>query len=118
MNARIRVRTQVPGLHHWPDAPERRFYLRAVHRHMFHVSVMVEVGHDDRAVEFHDLDSAVRAAVRDLGRTRADGLSDFGAMSCESLARALWGQLADDFSVVEVTWGEDGEFDAVLSRGD
>ena len=53
--ATIRVRFSEPGFHCWPQAPERRAYLRNPHRHLFYVTVACIVSHDEREIEFHDL---------------------------------------------------------------
>lgn len=47
-----KVRTQFEGFHHWPQAPEPVAFLRSVHRHMFHVVLMIEQKHDDRDLEY------------------------------------------------------------------
>jgi len=49
------VRHQVEGFHHWPDAPHHRSYLAVRHRHLFYLEVAVQVAHQDREIEFHDL---------------------------------------------------------------
>jgi hypothetical protein len=51
----IKVNFEVPGFHAWPSAPTHRSYLRKPHRHLFKVTVTIEVKHGDRAIEFHDL---------------------------------------------------------------
>lgn len=76
----ITVKFTAPGWHRWPAAPESRAYLREQHRHLFHVAVSMEVDHNERQVEFHDLLDVVRPAF---------GEGDFGAASCETLASAL-----------------------------
>ena len=49
---KIFVTTQFEGLHRWKDAPEEVAFLRAYHRHMFHVRFEVEVTKEDREIEF------------------------------------------------------------------
>lgn len=106
----LHVRFTEPGFHCWPDAPDRRGYLRDRHRHLFHVQVSMAVAHDDREVEFHDVrDEAVRL-FKALGR---DG--DMGAMSCEAMARKIGAALAWSYArAVEVSVWEDGEFGATV----
>jgi len=97
-----------PGFHYWSDAPDNRDYLRDRHRHLFHLMAEVEVTHDDRDVEFHDLQDAIRAWWG------PDAL-DLGPTSCESIARSLAGHLAGlGMRVVSVEVAEDGENGATL----
>jgi len=68
------------GWHCWPAAPEHRAYLRASHRHLFHVEVRITVTHHDREIEYHDL--------LDFCRGQFPG-GDLGPQSCEALAARL-----------------------------
>ncbi len=105
-----------PGIHCWPSAPQHRHYLSYAHRHLFHIHATVEVGHDDREVEYHDL--------RDLIVHWLDGFpnlsndtKNFGAKSCETLARNLWDYLHTTKNVPHlraVSVSEDGEFTSTL----
>lgn len=49
------------GFHAWPLAAGPRSYLAARHRHVFHFRVELDVYHDGRDVEFHDLLDDCRA---------------------------------------------------------
>lgn len=103
----IFVRFTRHGVHCWPGAPERRAYLRNPHRHLFHVEVQMEVTHDDREVEFHD--------VQQFAMANFPG-GDMGSQSCEMMARALCGVVSARFArVVRVTVAEDGEVGAVVT---
>lgn len=109
--ARIWVRVEAHGFHCWPEAPERRGYLRAPHRHLFVLTASCDVAHDDREVEFHDLQDAARDALQRLGSDHGA----FGRASCEDIARAVGSALAGQFRrpfMVEVS--EDGECGAVV----
>jgi hypothetical protein len=102
----IFVRFTQPGFHHWPDPTPERAYLGQRHRHLFHVEVRVQVWHDDREVEFHDL--------LDFARSQFPG-GELGGQSCETMARALGKEIARRFGrAVEVTVSEDGEVGAVV----
>ena len=99
------VRFTVPGFHRWPDAPEHRAYLRNEHRHLFHVEVAVEVTHDDREIEFHDLQKFCR--------------HDFmlsGPMSCEMACKHLHDCLETRYPKRKriVSVFEDGEVGAMV----
>jgi hypothetical protein len=62
--AHIHVRFTEHGVHCWPQAPERRAYLRSLHRHLFFVEVSTAVEHDDREIEFHDLQEEAACIFR------------------------------------------------------
>lgn len=109
-NADIFVTFKVLGLHCWPDAPARRAYLRALHRHWFGVRVSTEVKHDDREIEFHDLRDYAEQMMSGLGRPAGAVTIDFGVMSCEHIARELGALLAREYRrSFTVTVDEDGE---------
>lgn len=65
------------AFHRWPNAPRGREYLAMPHRHLFHVRCEVEVLHDDRDIEFHDLLDVVIGACPE---------ENIGATSCEQAA--------------------------------
>lgn len=117
----VTARTWIDGLHHWPDAPDRRAYLRHPHRHLFHLTATVRVDGDHREVEFHDLGDE----LYDLARARSmpyhpdAELRDFGTLSCEAIASALARALSQrGYRPVEVTVSEDGENDASWHQED
>jgi hypothetical protein len=101
------VRFVQEGWHCWPDAPEKRAYLREKHRHLFHIEASCEVTHDDREVEFHDLRDEVEIHFGLL----AGAERDFGAQSCEQIALRLAEHLCERFRGREffVSVSEDGE---------
>jgi len=72
---------------------------------MFYISVEMSVPHDDRAVEFHDLQDF----IRDWWGDEQD-VTDRG--SCEAMAASLADRLATPYliqTVLSVSVGEDGE---------
>jgi len=103
VSATVWTLVQLPGWHRWPDAPPHRDYLSVRHRHLFHVRVEVQVRHDDRDVEFHDLADAVR------DWWPADG--EFGSASCERIGAQLGEHLLRELLLVAcvVDVSEDGE---------
>ncbi|MFB8235516.1 hypothetical protein ACFC58_03100 [Kitasatospora purpeofusca] len=106
--ATVWAEVRLPGFHHWPAAPEHRSYLRARHRHQFHIRVSVRVAHDDRDTEFHDLGDAIRAWWGPAAR-------ECGAASCEALARSLAAHLTGlGLRLDEVAVSEDGEAGATI----
>ena len=115
-SADIFVTFKVEGLHHWPDAPPRRNYLSNPHRHQFGFRVETTVKHDDREIEFHDLRDGAERMARELGLlSHCLTLIDFGAMSCEHIARELGAVLARQYErSFVVTVDEDGECGATV----
>jgi len=110
MERTIVVRFQREGFHCWPDAPASRGYLRDKHRHLFHVEVTLEVGHNDREVELHDLKDWCE-------RTFPEG--DYGEWSCEDLAEDLLTKVLNFWGPwrwAQVSVLEDGENGAVVAK--
>lgn len=102
----IFVRFQVEGWHKWPDATQGRAYLSSKHRHLFHIKASCAVTHDNREIEFHDLMDFCKAEF---------GQGDFGAMSCETLAKRLATACCEQFHRrFTVTVSEDGECGATV----
>lgn len=113
----ISAKITIPGLHRWPTAHDSRAYLRDMHRHLFHVTVIIPVSHNERDVEFHDLAEMVRRLIlQDIATDFRDGLAHFGERSCETLAEQLGGLLQEFHNITphRITWSEDGEFAAEL----
>ncbi len=107
---RVMIRFDVVGFHCWPDAKGPVEYLSAQHRHLFKFHLEVQVTHENRAIEFHTLKRATLATMHDHFHSER-GEFQFGARSCEHIARELGNELCAQFGyevrVVEV-W-EDGE---------
>lgn len=103
MNAVIRFTRE--GFHCWPDAPAHRSYLACRHRHLFYLEVTLEVHHDEREVEYHDL--------LDFCKAHFPG-GELHAQSCEMMARHLAEKVADHYPNrhVEVSCFEDNEVGA------
>lgn len=86
----IFVKTQVDGYHLWDGAPARRGYLGNKHRHRFGIELRMNVDHDDREVEFHDVIDWIHEYLRNaypVDRT-AYGL-EFSGSSCERIAAEM-----------------------------
>lgn len=110
----IEAGAEVDGLHCWPQAHEARSYLRSPHRHRFVVSARVFVQHPDRDMEWHDLRALLQTALLLCGNGVANGLTDFGAQSCEALATRVADYLRLRSLIVQrVSVSEDGEFTAL-----
>lgn len=112
----IRVRWNQSGFHRWPDAREvtgeRRAYLAERHRHLFYYEAVVEVSHDDRQIEFHDLLDECRAFTAQR--------VEHEHRSCEMLASEVLDFIESRFEVAglvrSVTVLEDNECGATESR--
>lgn len=114
----IIVTTSVPGTHCWPGAPDRRSYLREPHRHLFLVKAWATVAHDDRDVEFHDLQGTIRCAMNNISSRDVMAYGeplDYGSSSCEMIGKYLLNKVPV-LDRVEV-W-EDGECGALVTRED
>ena len=108
MRTRVVARFSVEGFHAWPGAGGDAAFLASRHRHVFHVAASVWVEHADRDVEFILLGRGLRLAL-----TTAFGEpAEFGAMSCEHVARWLIEACEHRWHSCEVS--EDGENGAVL----
>lgn len=103
------TRIVLPGFHRWPGAGGQRQYLADRHRHLFVIEVEVPVVHDDRDVEFHDLQDLIRQWWGPDAR-------EWGAASCEHIAKELLAHLqgAHGINPSRVTVSEDGESGATL----
>lgn len=110
----IFARFAVPGLHRWAHASGARHYLAHPHRHLFAFEVSVPVMHDDRDIEFHDLQAVARSTF--IGEPAEAGNVLFGEESCEQLALRVAQHVSDHFGVryVSVAVAEDGENGARL----
>ena len=110
---RVWVTHTFAAAHHWPDAPAHRRYLASTHRHLFHVDAEVTVRHDDREVEFHDLQDVVAARCAALG-------TDLGAMSCEMVAAEVLAEVRRVYPgrSYKATVSEDGECGATVEATD
>lgn len=91
----ITVTTQAEGLHHWPGAPEAESYLRQPHRHLFTITIRMQVRHGDREIEINAFARWLHDQVLpSLASASHDGgPADFGTRSCEQLAEQITGQI-------------------------
>jgi len=105
MVVEVSVRFTAEIWHCWPYAPEHRRYLVAMHRHLMHIEVAIQVGHENREIEFHDL--------LDFCHTQFPR-GDVGSASCEMLASDLARALQSQYGPrrISVSVFEDGEVGA------
>lgn len=103
---------QVEGTHFWPTCPlEEVSYLRDIHRHVFHIKAFKLVYHDDRDTEFIHLKHEIQDYLRHQYFDDKKRLHEFGARSCEMIAR----DLIDFFDLSRCEINEDGENGAILT---
>lgn len=108
MKTSVIVTFEMEGMHNFPSArelfPEVGF-LADPHRHMFHFKLAKQVNHDDRDVEFIMFKRDVQDRLHFLHGDEEMRCLNFGAMSCEMIAK----QLLRDLSCLWVEVWEDGE---------
>lgn len=111
MQIYVYCQTRFIGFHRWPDAPENVDYLKSLHRHEFHVKVIVKVSHNNRDVEFITLKDQVDDAIKCL---RQGCFTE--SSSCEFMASELAGELYNKYNylVHSVEINEDGENGALV----
>lgn len=102
----VYCRVRMEGYHAWSGATGDVGFLANRHRHIFHIEMGVEVGDDDREVEFIGLGRRLNSF---LFRIYPVG-SDVG--SCEQIARTI----AEEFGAKYVDVSEDGENGAKYER--
>ena len=107
MTTSVFITTRFEGFHCWPEAPEQVSFLRDMHRHVFHVRLEVEVGHQDRDVEYILLKRDVDSYIEKIRKTPVTD-----TWSCETWASVL----LEQFQAMSVEVSEDGENGAVCRR--
>lgn len=87
----VEVNAQFEGFHKFPKASEvfndSIKFLEDVHRHIFHVSLTVEVFHNDRDIEFILLKRDLQSVLSEIASsmTYAKGVSKSCEMMCEEI---------------------------------
>lgn len=113
----ITITTSFIGIHCWPNAPERRSYLRSPHRHLFNVRVSVSVQESDREIEYHDLKDQVIAMLPASSVRQTDDTNPYLNFSCEHHAERIAAEVADMYPhrSISVTVDEDGECGSTIT---
>lgn len=109
MHTNIVIKLQIEGFHYWKDAPDQVAFLRDNHRHIFHFEIEKEVLHDDRDIEIILFKRKVQKYIQEKYKD-AEGICQFGAKSCEMLAK----EIALKFGAKVVRVLEDDENGAVV----
>lgn len=108
METGIVVKLQFEALHNWPSADSipAVSYLKHPHRHTFFITIKKPVAHADRDIEIICFKNQIRDFLNGKYKAKEDQMeADFGAMSCEMIAK----ELAIEFSCHYVEVLEDGE---------
>jgi len=106
-----RVKTTFEGFHRYPDAPENVAFLRALHRHMFAVTVWIEQFHESRDVEYITFQRWLRAELPAVPFPEH--------ASCEDMAYAIAERISDRLPgrKLRVEVAEDDENGALIEFG-
>lgn len=111
----------VVGFHNWPTAPEEVKYLQNVHRHLFKITVALNVSELNREVEFHTLEALSLKLLCSIYKAvdtfvEKEQSLDFEDNSCEMIAEKLVMKLSEHYKsnsiIVEVS--EDGEHGSLV----
>lgn len=114
----IIVQTNYQGIHKYQDAPEQVAFLRNEHRHLFEVSVEIEVFHNDRDIEFFILKEQIDKWIQNHYKDD-NNCWYMDNMSCEAVALYLARYLCNIYNdpternkrnrMISVSVWEDGE---------
>ena len=118
---KICVTFQQEGIHRYPQAAtdptlatgdwDDVSWLANDHRHIFHFTVKITVGHSDRDLEFIQ-------EKRFMERLYGRGTLQLDHKSCEMMAEDLYEKLAERYAgsgrLIEISVFEDGENGAIL----
>lgn len=74
----LKITDRFEGIHYYPDAPDDVAFLRHPHRHLFYVTLWVEVFHDNRELEFFQVQRWLR-----------EQFSHTTVASCEQMAEEI-----------------------------
>lgn len=111
---RIKVKASISMLHMWSNAPEGpQEFLKNSHRHVFKVRVILDVNHEDRDIEFFELQNNIKTWLSNFKSARDN--TDF---SCEVLAMHVRDRVIERYGDgnMEIEVSEDGENAAILVR--
>lgn len=110
----IKSSIAVPGYHNWKKAPEIVNFLKDLHRHLFKLTVTVEVTDSDREVEFFCLQNDIQTALINTYSIIYSGF-DFTGNSCENIAETIANYLKGlKYNIYEVEVSEDGESSGII----
>ena len=101
----IWVKTTFEACHRWLEAPDH-FFLKSYHRHVFHVTLGMQVGGQNREIEFFSLKESLNKYLQERWEMTST------ESSCEMMAQ----DILDAFDGLWVTVSEDGENGATIYK--
>jgi len=108
----IEIKFCFEGFHFWKDAPKDVSFLRNLHRHLFHVSVVVKVDHLNRDIEYFQLKRKAIKFTPKLQKILKKGAS-CEMIACE-LSEYIYRVTKSPYIRVKVS--EDGENSSIVER--
>lgn len=117
MNRKVIVTNNFRGYHKYADAPRDVAFLREMHRHIFNVKTTIEVFHNERDIEFFQLQNHIERFVRcRYEHAHGDFIEGIYINSCESLAESIMNNLHEIYPGrrVRVEVWEDNENGAIV----
>lgn len=116
MNRRVIVTNNFKGYHKYAEAPDDVAFLRAIHRHIFNVKTTIDVFHNERDIEFFQLQNNIERFVQNNFVNSSLYISGIYILSCESLAESILNHLHENYPGrrVRVEVWEDNENGAIV----
>lgn len=87
MKYTLEVRTTVTAIHNYPES--HVLFLKHPHQHDFTIICHIEVGHENRQIEFYDFYNCLNEFIHSNWETGDYGVVNFGVMSCEQIGRII-----------------------------
>ena len=102
------------GIHRYVDAPEEVKFLRNYHRHLFHVTIKIQLFKGDRELEFFVVQRALRPLIKLWFATHMN----YNDTSCETAAKTIHYIVQMQYAnrAVSVQVMEDGENGILLQE--
>lgn len=117
MNRRVIVTNNFKGYHKYDGAPKNVSFLSNMHRHIFNVKTTIDVFHNERDIEFFQLQHAIDKFVKlCYNKSWEQYIEGIYIESCEALAEAILKHLHENYpnrSVRVEVW-EDNENGAIV----
>lgn len=111
-NLEIVVSTSFIGYHRWKKAPKETDFLRSMHRHKFFVKLTVSVNHNDREIEFFDIQDKLNKYIQ----LHFENKKDIG--SCEMIGSKILTYIESLYPnrIMSILISEDNENGAIISN--
>lgn len=107
----VEIKTNYEFLHCWKNAPEEVSFLRNLHRHIFYVTVKMEVFHNDRDIEFFMLKNDINKIIDDSKKTWLQ------TISCEQMGLDIINKLKQKYNRnICIKISEDNENSAIVEE--